>query len=106
MRNCGSQILKIRNRSSATFFCPQLRNRFGCPQYYGVAEVRTDIADPTFAYDRTMSNFLIIKSGCGDNLNLVKNYGTPPKSHCVAKTFPAPPPPPPPKNTQGGAGLI
>jgi hypothetical protein len=41
LRNCGSQILKVRNHSSATFFSPQLRNRFGCPQYCGVAEVRT-----------------------------------------------------------------
>ncbi len=45
LRNCGSQILKVRNRSSATFFSPQLRNGFGCPQYCGVAEVRTKIAD-------------------------------------------------------------
>jgi hypothetical protein len=30
-----------RNRSSAALFSPQLHNRFGCPQYYGVAEVRT-----------------------------------------------------------------
>ncbi len=41
LRNCGSQILKLRNRSSATFFSPQLRSRFGCPQYCGVADVRT-----------------------------------------------------------------
>jgi hypothetical protein len=40
--NCGSQIFfKVRNRSSATFLNPQLRNRFGCPQYCGVAEVLT-----------------------------------------------------------------
>ncbi len=45
LRNCGSQILKFRNRSSATFFSPQFRNRFGCPQYCGIAEVRTKIAD-------------------------------------------------------------
>jgi hypothetical protein len=45
LRNCGSQILKVRNRSSATFFSPQFRNRFGCPQYCGIAEVRTKIAD-------------------------------------------------------------
>ncbi len=45
LRNCGSQILKFRNRSSATFFSPQFRNRFGYPQYCGVAEVRTKIAD-------------------------------------------------------------
>jgi hypothetical protein len=41
LRNCGSQILKVRNRTSATFFSPQLRDGFGCPQYCGVAEVRT-----------------------------------------------------------------
>jgi hypothetical protein len=45
LRNCGSQILKVRNRSSATFFSPQFRNRFGCPQNCGIAEVRTKIAD-------------------------------------------------------------
>jgi hypothetical protein len=45
LRNYGSQILKFRNRSSATFFSPQFRNRFGCPQYCGIAEVRTKIAD-------------------------------------------------------------
>jgi hypothetical protein len=45
LRNCGSQILKVRNRSSATFFSPQFRNRFCCPQYCGIAEVRTKIAD-------------------------------------------------------------
>jgi hypothetical protein len=45
LRNCGSQILKDRNRSSATFFSPQFRNRFGCPQYCGIAVVRTKIAD-------------------------------------------------------------
>jgi hypothetical protein len=39
LQNCGSQILKVRNRSSATFFSPQLRNRFGCPQYCGVADL-------------------------------------------------------------------
>ncbi len=27
------------------FFSPQFRNRFGCPQYCGIAEVRTKIAD-------------------------------------------------------------
>jgi hypothetical protein len=42
LRNCGSQILKFRNRSSATFFSPQFRNRFGCPQYCGIAEVQID----------------------------------------------------------------
>ncbi len=26
LRNCGSQILKFRNRSSATFFSPQFRS--------------------------------------------------------------------------------
>jgi hypothetical protein len=41
LRNCGSQIFKVGNHSSATFFSPQLRNRFGCPQYCGVAEVQT-----------------------------------------------------------------
>ncbi len=41
----GSQILKVRNRSSATFFSPQFRNRFDCPQYCGIAEGRTRIAD-------------------------------------------------------------
>ncbi len=45
LRNCGSQILKVRNGSSATFFSPQFRNRFGSPQYCGIAEVRTKIAD-------------------------------------------------------------
>jgi hypothetical protein len=44
-QNCGSQILKVCNRSSATFFSPQFRNRFGCPQYCGIAEVRPKIAD-------------------------------------------------------------
>ncbi len=34
-----SQILKVRNRSSAFFFSPQLRNRFGCPQYCGVGDL-------------------------------------------------------------------
>ncbi len=43
--NCRSQILNIRNRSSTTFFSPQFRNCFGCPQYCGIAEVRTKIAD-------------------------------------------------------------
>jgi hypothetical protein len=41
LRNCGSLILKVSSRNCATFFSPQLRNRFGCPQYCGVAEVRT-----------------------------------------------------------------
>ncbi len=41
LRNCGSQIIKVRNCSSAIFFSPQFRNRFGSPQYCGVAEVRT-----------------------------------------------------------------
>jgi hypothetical protein len=45
LRNCGSQILKVRNRNSATFSSPQFRNQFGCPQYCGIAEVRTKIAD-------------------------------------------------------------
>ncbi len=45
MQNCGSQNLKVHNRSSATFFSLQLRNRFGCSQYCGVVEVRTKIAD-------------------------------------------------------------
>ncbi len=27
------------------FFSPQFRNQFGCPQYCGIAEVRTKIAD-------------------------------------------------------------
>jgi hypothetical protein len=45
LRNCGSQILKVRNRRSATFFSPQFRNRIGSPQYCGIAEVRTKIAD-------------------------------------------------------------
>ncbi len=45
MRNCGSQTLKFRNHSFATFFSPQFRNQFGCPQYCGIAEVRTKIAD-------------------------------------------------------------
>jgi hypothetical protein len=39
LRNCGSQILKVRNRSFATFFSLQLRNRFGCLQYCGVADL-------------------------------------------------------------------
>ncbi len=39
LRNCGSQIFKVRNPNSATFFSPQLRNRFGCPQYCGVADL-------------------------------------------------------------------
>ncbi len=37
LRNCGSQILKVRSRSSATFFSPQFRNRYSCPQYCGIA---------------------------------------------------------------------
>jgi hypothetical protein len=45
LRNCGSHILKVCNRNSATFFSPQFRNRFGCPQYCGIAEVRTTIAE-------------------------------------------------------------
>ncbi len=45
LRNCGSQILKVRNGSSATFFSPQFRNGFGSPQYCGIAELRTKIAD-------------------------------------------------------------
>jgi hypothetical protein len=53
LRNCGSQILKVRNRSSAAFLVRNSaidlvvrnRNRFGCPQYCGIAEVRTKIAD-------------------------------------------------------------
>jgi hypothetical protein len=36
--NCGSQIFTVHNHSSATFFSPQLRNRFGCLQYCGVAD--------------------------------------------------------------------
>ncbi len=39
MRNCGSQILKVRDRSSATFFSPQLRNQYGGLQYCGVADL-------------------------------------------------------------------
>jgi hypothetical protein len=38
LRNCESQILKFRNRSSATFFSPQFRNCFGCPQYCEIAD--------------------------------------------------------------------
>jgi hypothetical protein len=45
LRNCGSQILKVRNGTSSTFFSPQFRNLFGSPQYCGIAEVRTKIAD-------------------------------------------------------------
>ncbi len=45
LRNCGSQIFKVRNRISATFFSPQFRNQFSSPQYCGIAEVRTKIAD-------------------------------------------------------------
>jgi hypothetical protein len=37
--------LKVRIRSSATFFSLQFRNRFGCLQYCGIAEVRTKIVD-------------------------------------------------------------
>jgi hypothetical protein len=37
--------LKVRNGTSATFFSPQFRNQFGSPQYCGIAEVRTKIAD-------------------------------------------------------------
>jgi hypothetical protein len=48
LRNCGSQIMKVRNRSSTTFFSPQLRNRFGSPQYCEVTEVRTKLRMPTF----------------------------------------------------------
>ncbi len=44
LRNCGSQILKVRNRSSATFFSLQFRNQFGSPQYCKIVEVRTKIA--------------------------------------------------------------
>jgi hypothetical protein len=43
--NCGSQILKVRNHSSATFFSPQFRNQIGSLQYCGIVEVRTKIAD-------------------------------------------------------------
>jgi hypothetical protein len=50
LQNCGSQILKVRNRSSATFFSPQFRNRIGSPQYCGIAEVRTKIADAHLWY--------------------------------------------------------
>jgi hypothetical protein len=39
LRNCVSQILKVHNRNTATFFSPQLRNRFGCPQYCGGADL-------------------------------------------------------------------
>ncbi len=39
LRNCGSQILKVCNHRSATFFSPQLCNRSGCPQYCGVADL-------------------------------------------------------------------
>jgi hypothetical protein len=45
LQNCGSQILTVRNRSSATFFSPQFRNQIACPQYCGIVEVRTKIAD-------------------------------------------------------------
>ncbi len=54
MRNCGSQILKVRNGSSATFFSPQFRNRFGSPQYCGIAEVRTKIADAHLCFLLTL----------------------------------------------------
>ncbi len=37
--------MKILNRSSATFFSLQFRNRFGCPQYCEIVEVQTKIAD-------------------------------------------------------------
>jgi hypothetical protein len=50
LRNCGSQNLRVRNRRSATFFSPQFRNRFGSPQYCGIAEVRTKIADAHLCY--------------------------------------------------------
>jgi hypothetical protein len=39
---CGSQILKVRNRSSATFFSPQLRNRFGRLQNCGGADLNCE----------------------------------------------------------------
>jgi hypothetical protein len=45
LQNCGSQILKVRNRISATFFSPQFRNEFEGPQYCGIVELRTKIAD-------------------------------------------------------------
>jgi hypothetical protein len=54
LRNCGSQILKVRNRSSAT---PQFRNRFGSPQYCGVAEVRTKIADAHLWWADVLADF-------------------------------------------------
>jgi hypothetical protein len=50
LRNCGSHILKVRNRSFATFFSPQFRNHFGCPQYCGIAEMGTKIADAHLWY--------------------------------------------------------
>jgi hypothetical protein len=59
LRNCGSQILKFRNRSSATFFSPQFRNRFGCPQYCGIAEVRTKIADAHLCLFHTVNDDVI-----------------------------------------------
>jgi hypothetical protein len=39
LRNCGSQILKVRNRSAATMFSPQFHNRFFYPQYCGGADL-------------------------------------------------------------------
>ncbi len=62
LRNCGSQIFKVRNHSSATFFSPQLRNRFGCPQYCGVAEVRTYIADAQLYWFVPMKSCEITKN--------------------------------------------
>ncbi len=69
LRNCGSQILKVRNRSSATFFSPQFRNRFGSPQYCGIADVRTKIADAHLC-----KYVQILRTLCPNRLPLVLRY--------------------------------